>query len=125
MFAITPMEHGLRISGTVEITSADAPMDERRPRAMLAHAKRMYPALNDREATFWMGNRPSTPDGLPIIDRASRTRNVILAFGHGHFGLSGAPMTAELVAYLLSEAGKSGSPPIKPAPYRANRFRMF
>ena len=45
-----------------------------------------------------MGSRPSTPDSLPVIGRASRARNVVYAFGHGHTGLTGAPMTAELVA---------------------------
>ncbi len=118
MFGLTPMEHGVRIAGTVEIAGADAPMDERRPRAMLAHAKRMYPRLNDEGATFWMGSRPSTPDSLPVIDRARRARNVIYAFGHGHTGLTGAPMTADLVHALVT-----GRPPaIDLEPYRLARF---
>ena len=118
MFGLTPMEHGVRIAGTVEIAGVDAPMDERRPRAMLAHAKRMYPGLNDEGATFWMGCRPSTPDSLPVIDRASRARNVIYAFGHGHTGLTGAPLTADLVQALAMDR----PPAISPEPYRLARF---
>src|SRR3546814_12504545 len=81
MFGLTPMEHGVLIAGTVEIARPDAPMDERRARAMLAVAQRMYPGLNPEGAEFWMGSRPSTPDSLPVIDRASRASNVIYSFG--------------------------------------------
>ncbi|WP_439577058.1 NAD(P)/FAD-dependent oxidoreductase [Elioraea sp.] len=118
MFGLTPMEHGVRIAGTVEIARPDAPMDERRPRAMLEVAKRMYPGLSDRGAAFWMGCRPSTPDSLPVIDRAARARNVIYAFGHGHTGLTGAPVTGELVAALAT----GERPHIDPAPFRRDRF---
>jgi D-amino-acid dehydrogenase len=113
------MEHGVRISGTVELAGPDAPMDERRARSLLAHAKRMYPGLDGDGAQFWMGCRPSTPDSLPVVDRASRARNVVYAFGHGHTGLTGAPVTAELVASLVTGA----APPIDPAPFRATRFQ--
>jgi glycine/D-amino acid oxidase-like deaminating enzyme len=118
MFGLTPMEHGVRISGTVEFAPAGAPMNERRARSLLTHAKRMYPGLNGDGATLWMGSRPSTPDSLPVIGRASRARNVIYAFGHGHTGLTGAPVTAEIVAALAT----GSNPPIDPAPFRPTRF---
>jgi len=118
MFGLTPMEHGVRISGTVEFAPPGAPMNERRARSLLAHAKRMYPALDGTGAQFWMGSRPSTPDSLPVIGRARRASNVVYAFGHGHTGLTGAPMTAELVASIVTGA----PPPIDPAPFRPTRF---
>jgi D-amino-acid dehydrogenase len=118
MFGLTSMEHGVRISGTVEFAPPGAPMNERRARSLLAHAKRMYPGLNGEGAQFWMGSRPSTPDSLPVIGHARRARNVVYAFGHGHTGLTGAPMTAELVASLVT----GSPPPIDAAPYRPSRF---
>jgi D-amino-acid dehydrogenase len=118
MFGLTPMEHGVRISGTVEFAPPGAPMNERRARSLLAHAKRMYPGLNGEGAQLWMGSRPSTPDSLPVIGHARRARNVVYAFGHGHTGLTGAPVTAELVASLLT----SSPPPIDPAPFAPTRF---
>ena len=118
MFGLTPMEHGVRISGTVEFAPAGAPMNERRARSLLVHAKRMYAGLNGDGAQLWMGSRPSTPDSLPVIGRASRARNVTYAFGHGHTGLTGAPVTAELVAALVT----GSDPPIDPAPFRPTRF---
>ena len=118
MFGMTPMEHGVRIAGTVEITNSDAPLNEKRAWGLLTQAKRMYPRLNGEGATIWMGSRPSTPDSLPVIGRARQARNVVYAFGHGHSGLTGAPLTAELVAHCLVGA----TPPIDPAPYRPDRF---
>jgi D-amino-acid dehydrogenase len=118
MFGLTPMEHGVRISGTVEFAAADAPFNEKRAWGLLTHAKRMYPHLQSEGATVWMGSRPSTPDSLPVIGRARRASNVVYAFGHGHSGLTGAPMTAELVAHWLV----GSKPPIDPAPYRPDRF---
>ena len=118
MFGLTPMEHGVRISGTVEFAPPGAPMNERRARSLLAHAKRMYPGLNGEGAQLWMGSRPSTPDSLPVIGRARRARNVVYAFGHGHTGLTGAPMTAELVASVVT-----GEPsPIDSSPFLPSRF---
>ena len=121
MFGLAPMEHGVRISGTVEFAGPDAPMDPRRAQALLVRACQMYPRLNGEGATFWMGSRPSTPDSLPVIDRAGRAANVIYAFGHGHTGLTGAPMTAELVRHVLVGT----KPPIDASPYRLGRFRLF
>ena len=69
-------------------------------------------------ASRWMGHRPSTPDGLPVIGPSARHPDILHAFGHGHVGLAAAPATAELVADLL--AGRS--PSIDPRPYRASRF---
>ena len=119
MFGMTPMQQGVRIAGTVELAGPDAPMDERRARSLLVHAKAMYPGLNVEGAQFWMGSRPSTPDSLPVVDRARRAGNVVYAFGHGHTGLTGAPMTAELVAALIARTAA----PIDAAPYRVDRFR--
>lgn len=118
MFGLTPMGEGVRISGTVEIASATAAPNYQRAQALLVRAREMYPALNPDGAAFWMGSRPSTPDSLPIIDRATKAKNVIYAFGHGHSGLTGAPMTARLVAALVE-----GDPsPISLAPFKHSRF---
>lgn len=118
MFGLTPMRDGVRISGTVEITRPQAPADMRRAETLLRNAKAMYPGLNDAGASFWMGERPSTPDSLPVIDRSRRAGNLLYAFGHGHSGLTGAPMTAQIVCSML--AGRT--PAIDVAPFGRDRF---
>lgn len=114
----TPMEGGLRIAGTVELGGLDAPPNEKRAMAMLPAAQRLFPGLAYSKLTTWMGHRPSMPDSLPVIGPAPAASNAILAFGHGHVGLTAAAPTATIVADLIE--GKSPSIDIRP--YAPARF---
>ncbi len=62
---------------------------------------------------------PSTPDSLPVLGEAPGRPGLYLAFGHGHFGMTGGPPSGRLVARLITGA----TPPIDPAPYSIRRFR--
>lgn len=114
----TPMAGGLRVAGTVEFAGLDAPPNYQRARRLLAQVRRMYPAVETRGFTEWMGHRPCFPDSLPVIGPAPRQRNVVFAFGHGHHGMTSGPVTGRLVADLI--AGRR--PFINPTPYRPERF---
>lgn len=120
--ANTPTNHGLRLAGQVELATVGAPPDWRRTELLLAHAQRAYPQLrigaNSSPIRRWMGHRPSTPDGLPILGPASASTDVIHAFGHGHVGLACGPISGRIVADLI--AGRRAAFDL--APYRANRF---
>jgi glycine/D-amino acid oxidase-like deaminating enzyme len=65
-----------------------------------------------------MGFRPSLPDSLPVIGPAPGAPSVILAFGHGHLGLTLGAVTGRLVAGLAT----GQSPAIDLAAFRADRF---
>jgi D-amino-acid dehydrogenase len=83
----------------------------------------MFPALPrdlpPERVRLWLGRRPSTPDGLPCIGRASGCGGIVYAFGHGHVGLSASARTGRVVAQLLS--GDATEIPL--APFDARRFR--
>lgn len=116
--AVTPMEHGLRISGTVEFAGLHYPPNPRRTDALLRAARELFPGIRTRGAKTWLGFRPSTPDSVPMIGPVATYPGLFLACGHGHTGLTGAPMTARLLAHWLL-----GTPaPIDPAPYALARF---
>jgi D-amino-acid dehydrogenase len=116
--ALTSMEDGLRAAGTVEIGGLLAPPDERRAMLLVGHAKRIFPTLQSGEPRYWMGHRPSTPDSLPVLGEAPGWPGLFLAFGHGHFGMTGGPPGARLVSRLIN-----GAPPgLDPAPYSSRRF---
>ncbi len=117
-FALTPMEHGLRLAGTVELGGLAAPPNFRRARILVSQAQRMFPGLSDEGAQFWMGFRPSLPDSLPVIGPVQGMPSVILAFGHGHLGLTLGAVTGRLVADLAT--GRPAA--IDLAPFRADRF---
>ncbi len=114
----TPMEDGLRLAGTVEFAGLDAPPDFRRAEALIDLAKDMFPALAAGAASHWMGHRPCLPDSLPVIGAAPGHPDLLLAFGHGHHGMTGASTTGAIIASLVS----GRQPPIDPAPYRPDRF---
>ncbi|MBV8913326.1 MAG: FAD-binding oxidoreductase [Acetobacteraceae bacterium] len=113
---------GLRAAGQVELAGLQAAPDWRRAQVLRDWLLRTFSALpRDLPAErvkVWMGHRPSTPDGLPVIGRASGCPDVIQAFGHGHIGMMSGPMTGRLVADLVS----GHSPVIDPAPYAPKRF---
>jgi D-amino-acid dehydrogenase len=121
-FVATPMESGLRFAGTVELAGLAAPPDWRRSRILLEQGRRMLPGLApshpDERISMWMGHRPSLPDSLPVIGPSRATPDVIYAFGHGHVGMTAAPMTGKVVADLV--AGRPVS--IDIAPFSAGRF---
>ena len=119
-FVANPMAMGLRFAGTVELGGVDAPPNPRRAEAIQRIAKRMYPKLRLEGATQWMGRRPSMPDGLPVIGPSPRHENLWLAFGHGHTGMIGGPMTGRIVAGMITGA----MPNIDVSPFRADRFRV-
>ncbi len=100
-FIVTQMAMGLRVAGTVEIAGTDAPADYRRAELLLEHARAMFRDLPDAPTEHWMGCRPSLPDSLPVIDRMRTAPDVVLAFGHGHLGMTGAPATARMVRDLV------------------------
>jgi D-amino-acid dehydrogenase len=101
-FGVTPMEHGLRVAGTVEIAGLEAPPDERRAKALLANVRTMFPDVNTEGHRFWMGFRPSTPDSLPLLGEATGRPGLFLAVGHGHFGMTGGPPSGRLVSQLIN-----------------------
>ncbi len=117
-FGVTPMEDGLRVAGTVEIAGLDAAPNESRATTLITHARSMFPGLSGSKVRTWMGFRPSTPDSLPILGPVARHPGLHLAFGHGHFGMTGGPPSGRIVAAMIL----GQTPPIDPKPYSATRF---
>ena len=121
-FVATPMDTGLRFAGTVELAGLVAPPDWRRARILLEQGRKMLPGLaaahpEDR-VSVWMGHRPSLPDSLPALGPSRASPDVIYAFGHGHVGMTAAPMTGKVVADLV--AGRA--PSIDITPFAPSRF---
>ncbi|AZZ92691.1 FAD-dependent oxidoreductase [Hahella sp. KA22] len=102
-FIMTPMSEGLRLAGTVEFGGLKQPANMRRATMLATHARALLPGLDDAQGETWMGFRPSLPDSLPVIDRVGERRQIILAFGHQHLGLTQAALTGELVRQLATD----------------------
>jgi D-amino-acid dehydrogenase len=117
--AVTPFASGYRLGSTMEFAGYDDTLDRSRL-SILTDAARLYlkEPLAEPVQEEWWGWRPMTCDGLPIIDRAPATANVLIAAGHNMLGLSMAPATGKLVCELLSGAKTH----IDAAPYSLKRF---
>ena len=116
-FYLCPMEGRLRVAGTVELGGLEAGPSKHRLDRLLEGARSVFPDLgpSDRD---WMGFRPSMPDSLPVIGYSEAGREIIHAFGHGHIGLTLAPITARIVGDLV--AGRE--PEVDIRAYSAGRF---
>jgi D-amino-acid dehydrogenase len=114
---------GLRLAGQVELAGLEAAPNWQRAEVLLRFARKVYPGvpadLPPERVKLWMGHRPSTPDGLPVLGLASGCADVVHAFGHGHVGLTAAAMSGRVVAGLV--AGRA--PPFDLTRYSAARFR--
>ena len=116
--AITPMEMGLRIGGTVELAGLDAPPNYARARNLFDLGQRVIPGVSSEGMTQWMGHRPCLPDSLPVIGTSPRCRDLYFAFGHGNQGLLCASKTGHVIAELVG--GRPSS--IDLSPFRIDRF---
>ncbi|NBE07844.1 NAD(P)/FAD-dependent oxidoreductase [Paragemmobacter ruber] len=108
-FYLCPMQGRLRVAGTVELGGLTAPPSPHRIAKLVEGARQIFPDLPAPNRD-WMGFRPSMPDSVPVIGPSRAGAEVIHAFGHGHLGVSLAPVTARIVADLI--AGRAPHMPL-------------
>jgi len=118
-FVCAPMNMGLRLAGTVEFAGIDAPANWKRAELLKKQARRMFPGVRMEKVTQWAGNRPSLPDGLPILGAAPGFANAFFAFGNSHFGMTAGPVMGKVIAGVV--AGRK--PEIDITPFSPARFR--
>ncbi|ATX67875.1 NAD(P)/FAD-dependent oxidoreductase [Roseinatronobacter bogoriensis] len=116
-FYFCPMAGRLRVAGTVELGGLKAPPSPHRWTVMERGARAILPDLPEPDRR-WMGFRPSLPDSRPVIGPSRSGGDVIHAYGHGHLGLTLAPVTARIVADLIG----GRAPEMDITPYRPDRF---
>jgi D-amino-acid dehydrogenase len=136
--AVTPFPRGLRVAGTMELSGNNETLRRSRARA-IARGTAEYSAGWDELGSpdgepggggpdgepggepeeLWVGRRPLTPDGLPILDRVPPFENLFVATGHSMLGITLAPASGQALAgYVLS-----GTRPELLDPFRLQRFR--
>jgi D-hydroxyproline dehydrogenase len=91
----------------VELGGLTAPPSPHRLARLEDGARSIFPDLGPPSRT-WMGFRPSLPDSLPVVGPSRGGAEILHAYGHGHIGLTLAPITAALIADCI--AGRTDSP---------------
>ncbi len=99
--ACTPVGDRLRVAGMMEFRKPEAPLDRRRIEAIVEAARPLLKGADlDHRQDEWVGSRPCTVDGLPLIG-ATRSQRVFVAGGHGMWGITLGPVTGRLLADLM------------------------
>ena len=109
--AVTPLAGGLRIAGTMEFSGNNETLRRSRGQAIARGAAQYFDGWDELEPggsgrepeELWVGRRPLTPDGLPILDRVDPFENLFLATGHAMLGVTLAPASGKVLAgYVIS-----------------------
>lgn len=116
-FYATPTSEGLRFAGTVELAGL-SPGKNQKVLDYLGRTARVMFDLPEEPEQTWLGCRPTFPDALPVIGPSRRSKDILLAFGHQHIGLTLAGITGRIISQLVD-----GEPAtVDLAPFSAARF---
>jgi glycine oxidase len=117
-FYLSPRDDGrVLIGSTLEFVGYERATTAGAIRDLLTAATRAVPALERADfSRAWSSFRPHTAHGLPFIGRSSIER-VWLATGHFRNGILLSPITAEIIAALVT----GEAPPVDPSPFEAPR----
>jgi glycine oxidase len=110
----------LVVGATNEDTGFDRTLTAAGVAKLLMEAQRISPhvgALAIHET--WTGLRPATPDGWPVIGRAS-VPGLFYAAGHYRNGVLLAPVTAAIIAALVD----GSAAPVPAEPFSPQRFNV-
>jgi D-amino-acid dehydrogenase len=111
--ACTPLGGRLRVAGMMEFRRPGDPLDPRRIQAIVDAVRPFLTGVDlDDRRSEWVGSRPCTPDGLPLLGATASPR-VFVAGGHGMWGIALGPITGQLVA----QAVLKGETPPELAPF--------
>ena len=99
--ACTPYHGGMRVAGTMEFRSPDAPLAPKRVQAIVASTSPLLDGVRwDERSDVWVGPRPLTPDGRPVIGEVAP--RVYVSGGHGMWGLAQGPVSGRLLAEQIT-----------------------
>jgi D-amino-acid dehydrogenase len=97
--ACTPMPGGrMRVAGVMEFRPPEAAPDRDRIDRMADGLGMLLAGADSaRRTEEWVGARPCTTDGLPVIG-VTRSPRIFVAGGHGMWGITLGPATGQLLA---------------------------
>ena len=99
--AITRLGDRIRVGGMAEISGYTNDLHPERRRTLEHSLGSLFPGAGTaRDATFWSGLRPMTPDGTPVIG-ATKIDNLFLNTGHGTLGWTMACGSGQVIADLI------------------------
>ena len=99
--ACTPLGGRLRVAGMMEFRRHGDTLDPRRIAAVVDAVRPFLRGVDlDDRRNEWVGSRPCTADGLPLVGGTASPR-VFVAGGHGMWGIALGPITGMLLAQTV------------------------
>ncbi|MGA9333451.1 MAG: FAD-dependent oxidoreductase [Rudaea sp.] len=118
---VTGWSDGYRLGSTMEFCGYDTSLNRKRLDALRRGAAQyMREAEGPQVVEEWFGWRPMTYDDLPILGRAKKPCNLVLATGHGMLGITMSAATGMLISELI--LGKETT--LDMAPFSPMRFGL-
>jgi D-amino-acid dehydrogenase len=100
--AITRMGLHVRVAGTAELGDDRLAVRRKAARTLVKVMRDWFPdAVDTSEPVFWVGLRPMTPDGPPLLGKTP-TRGLYINLGHGSTGWAMSMGSACVVADLVT-----------------------
>ena len=95
--ALTRFDDRVRVAGTAQLCGFDLSVVSKRTATLTKVFNDLFPQAGDiKQASFWSGLRPMTPDGTPIIGKTT-IDNLYTNTGHGTLGWTMACGSATLL----------------------------
>jgi len=115
----TPMDNFVRFAGTLEFSGLNHDLRQDRLDQLMRSASLYFDGVTQAEALdVWVGLRPCTTDGLPVIGPLPDVQGLYTANGHGMLGLTLGPVTGKLLAEQILD----GSTSLPLEPFDPGRF---
>ena len=117
-FAIVPNSNDLRVAGLVQVGGKTNNRNMKFENILLNQVKKIFGNFKYKGIRSATGARPLTSDSLPVVGRSPYFKNAFFNFGHGHWGMTHAPVCANIISNLIRKRKIK----INIKPYDISRF---
>ncbi|MCH6266971.1 NAD(P)/FAD-dependent oxidoreductase [Neobacillus citreus] len=118
--ALSPFNDAIRIGGTMELSGINTNMNTQRVNSLENGVSKYLRSSINGSKKVWVGMRPMTPDGLPILGRVPTFNNLYVASGHAMSGVSMSLATGVTMANFIYDSQS----PVDLTPFSPERFSL-
>jgi len=115
---VTPFNNAIRMGGTMELSGNNLYINQDRIENIRSSTEKYFKNTFKGTEEEWVGMRPMTPDGLPVIGKVPDLCNAYIATGHAMVGVSMSPATGKIISELIH----TGNTKFEIAAFNPNRF---
>src|SRR5699024_6812191 len=115
---VTPFNNAIRMGGTMELSGNNLYINQDRIENIRSSTEKYFKNTFKGTEEEWVGMRPMTPDGLPVIGKVPDLCNAYIATGHAMVGVSMSPATGKIISELIH----TGNTKFEIAAFNPNRY---